>query len=157
VRIAVVIPALDEAETVEAAIASARSADEIVVVDGGSLDRTADRARVCGECRIDEQQPRRTARQHARVLLGREPPVERREHRAQARAGEQQDQHRGMIEAEPRDRVAATHAALGEHGRRAEDPAPELGIGDRHAVEADRDGVGREARVPLDPVRQVHP
>ena len=48
VRIAVVIPALDEAETVEAAIASARSADEIVVVDGGSLDRTADRARAAG-------------------------------------------------------------------------------------------------------------
>jgi rSAM/selenodomain-associated transferase 2 len=48
VRIAVVIPALDEAETVEAAIASARSADEIVVVDGGSLDRTADRARAVG-------------------------------------------------------------------------------------------------------------
>ncbi len=47
-RIAVVIPALDEAETVEAAIASARSADEIVVVDGGSLDRTADRARAVG-------------------------------------------------------------------------------------------------------------
>jgi rSAM/selenodomain-associated transferase 2 len=48
VRIAVVIPALDEAETVEAAIASARSADVIVVVDGGSLDRTADRARAAG-------------------------------------------------------------------------------------------------------------
>jgi rSAM/selenodomain-associated transferase 2 len=48
VRIAVVIPALDEAETVGAAIASARAADEIVVVDGGSLDRTADRARAAG-------------------------------------------------------------------------------------------------------------
>lgn len=47
-RIAVVIPALDEAETVGAAIASARAADEIVVVDGGSLDRTADRARAAG-------------------------------------------------------------------------------------------------------------
>ncbi len=47
-RIAVVIPTLDEAETVEAAIVSARTADEIVVVDGGSLDRTADRARAVG-------------------------------------------------------------------------------------------------------------
>ena len=47
-RIAVVIPALDEAETVGAAIASARAADEIIVVDGGSLDRTADRARAAG-------------------------------------------------------------------------------------------------------------
>jgi rSAM/selenodomain-associated transferase 2 len=48
VRIAVVIPALDEAESVEAAMASARAADEIVVVDGGSLDRTVDRARAAG-------------------------------------------------------------------------------------------------------------
>jgi rSAM/selenodomain-associated transferase 2 len=61
VRIAVVIPALDEAETVEAAIASARSADEIVVVDGGSLDRTADRARAVGAQVISS--PRGRARQ----------------------------------------------------------------------------------------------
>jgi rSAM/selenodomain-associated transferase 2 len=61
VRIAVVIPALDEAETVEAAIASARSADEIVVVDGGSLDRTADRARAVGAHVISS--PRGRARQ----------------------------------------------------------------------------------------------
>jgi rSAM/selenodomain-associated transferase 2 len=61
VRIAVVIPTLDEAETVEAAIASARSADEIVVVDGGSLDRTADRARAVGAQLITS--PRGRARQ----------------------------------------------------------------------------------------------
>ena len=60
-RIAVVIPALDEAETVEAAIASARTADEIVLVDGGSLDRTADRARAVG-ARVMES-PRGRARQ----------------------------------------------------------------------------------------------
>ena len=56
-----VIPTLDEAETVEAAIASARSADEIVVVDGGSLDRTADRARAVGAQLITS--PRGRARQ----------------------------------------------------------------------------------------------
>jgi rSAM/selenodomain-associated transferase 2 len=61
VRIAVVIPALDEAETVEAAIRSARSADEIVVVDGGSLDRTADRARAAGAQLLTS--PRGRARQ----------------------------------------------------------------------------------------------
>lgn len=60
-RIAVVIPALDEAETVEAAIASARFADEIVVVDGGSLDRTADCARAVGAHVISS--PRGRARQ----------------------------------------------------------------------------------------------
>ena len=53
-----VIPALDEAETVEAAIASARTADEIVLVDGGSLDRTADRARAAGARVIETQRGR---------------------------------------------------------------------------------------------------
>jgi len=72
VRIAVVIPALDEAEQIEEALASVRdaggarcdgapgpglvdsSADfsemdlDVVVVDGGSLDRTVDRARAAG-------------------------------------------------------------------------------------------------------------
>lgn len=50
VRIAVVIPALDEAASVEAAIASARADPEIevLVVDGGSRDATAERARAAG-------------------------------------------------------------------------------------------------------------
>jgi rSAM/selenodomain-associated transferase 2 len=61
VRIAVVIPALDEADRIEAAIASTRpnvapetgtrifeSEIDIVVADGGSRDRTADRARAAG-------------------------------------------------------------------------------------------------------------
>lgn len=51
-RIAVVIPTLDEAESVEAAVASAlASADpdlEVLVVDGGSRDATAERARAAG-------------------------------------------------------------------------------------------------------------
>jgi rSAM/selenodomain-associated transferase 2 len=43
VRIAVVIPTLDEAETIEAAIASARQESdvEVLVADGGSRDATA--------------------------------------------------------------------------------------------------------------------
>jgi rSAM/selenodomain-associated transferase 2 len=51
VRIAVVIPALDEADEIEGAIESARDPGgdvDIVVVDGGSHDRTADRARAAG-------------------------------------------------------------------------------------------------------------
>lgn len=72
VRIAVVIPALDEAEQIEAAVRSVRESQgdgtghspsgpsssgsisegtsslEVVVVDGGSLDRTVDRARAAG-------------------------------------------------------------------------------------------------------------
>jgi rSAM/selenodomain-associated transferase 2 len=62
VRIAVVIPALDEAEQIEAAVRSVwessgaatggtpggMSSPDVVVVDGGSLDRTVDRARAAG-------------------------------------------------------------------------------------------------------------
>jgi rSAM/selenodomain-associated transferase 2 len=47
VRIAVVIPTLDEAERVGAAIASARGCD-VIVVDGGSRDGTVERARAAG-------------------------------------------------------------------------------------------------------------
>jgi len=49
VKIAVVIPALDEAEEVESAVSSAQAEGvEIVVVDGGSRDDTRERARELG-------------------------------------------------------------------------------------------------------------
>jgi rSAM/selenodomain-associated transferase 2 len=57
VRIAVVIPALDEAETIARAVESAREPAgpggasarvDVVVVDGGSRDPTAERARAAG-------------------------------------------------------------------------------------------------------------
>ncbi|MFQ5477369.1 MAG: TIGR04283 family arsenosugar biosynthesis glycosyltransferase [Candidatus Binatia bacterium] len=44
----VVIPVLDEARNVEAAIASAKEAEEVVVVDGGSVDDTRTRSRASG-------------------------------------------------------------------------------------------------------------
>lgn len=47
-RVAVVIPALDEADAIAAAVASARGADEVLVVDGGSRDATVARAREAG-------------------------------------------------------------------------------------------------------------
>jgi rSAM/selenodomain-associated transferase 2 len=47
-RVSVVIPALDEAAHVERALASVRDADEVIVVDGGSRDRTAALARAAG-------------------------------------------------------------------------------------------------------------
>jgi rSAM/selenodomain-associated transferase 2 len=48
-RLSVVIPTLDEEDNVAAAIASVREdADEILVVDGGSRDRTCARAREAG-------------------------------------------------------------------------------------------------------------
>jgi len=46
--ISVVIPALDEAGRVGRAVASAREADEVVVVDGGSRDTTRAEAREAG-------------------------------------------------------------------------------------------------------------
>jgi rSAM/selenodomain-associated transferase 2 len=47
-KVSVVIPALDEAAYVERAVISARAADEVIVVDGGSSDETAARARSAG-------------------------------------------------------------------------------------------------------------
>jgi rSAM/selenodomain-associated transferase 2 len=47
-RVSVVIPALDEAAHVERALASVGAADERIVVDGGSRDRTVDLARSAG-------------------------------------------------------------------------------------------------------------
>jgi rSAM/selenodomain-associated transferase 2 len=49
VRLSVVIPALDEAERIAEAVDSARAPDvEVIVVDGGSSDDTAQRARAAG-------------------------------------------------------------------------------------------------------------
>jgi rSAM/selenodomain-associated transferase 2 len=64
VRIAVVIPARDEAAHVSDAIRSAQEPGvEVIVVDGGSRDATAERARACG-AQVIESEPGR-ARQLA--------------------------------------------------------------------------------------------
>ncbi len=63
-QIAVVIPALDEAERIQDAIESAQApAAEVVVADGGSRDATRERARAAG-ARVVESAPGR-ARQLA--------------------------------------------------------------------------------------------
>jgi len=48
VRLSVIIPTLDEERSLAASLASAREADEVVVVDGGSTDRTEKIARAGG-------------------------------------------------------------------------------------------------------------
>jgi len=69
VEIAVVIPALDEADQIAGAIASAQAPDsdsksasgagvEIVVVDGGSRDDTRERARVAGARVLESERGR---------------------------------------------------------------------------------------------------
>jgi rSAM/selenodomain-associated transferase 2 len=72
VLLSVVIPALDEAERIAAAVDSARAADvEVIVVDGGSSDDTAERA-AAGGARVITA-PRGRARQldaGARASLG---------------------------------------------------------------------------------------
>ena len=47
-RVSVVIPTLNESAQVERAIASVRGADEVIVVDGGSRDRTVSLAQAAG-------------------------------------------------------------------------------------------------------------
>jgi rSAM/selenodomain-associated transferase 2 len=47
-RLSVIVPALNEAEAITAAIRSAKAADEVIVVDGGSSDATSDVAAALG-------------------------------------------------------------------------------------------------------------
>ncbi len=47
-RLAVIIPALDEESSIEGAVSSAAAADCVLVVDGGSKDRTVERAQAAG-------------------------------------------------------------------------------------------------------------
>jgi rSAM/selenodomain-associated transferase 2 len=68
VKIAVVIPALNEVHDIEGAIASARAPEaEIVVVDGGSHDDTRNRASGAG-ARVIESPPGRAGQLRAGVL-----------------------------------------------------------------------------------------
>jgi rSAM/selenodomain-associated transferase 2 len=63
--ISVVIPALDEEAGIAAAVASVRDeADEVIVADGGSSDRTRERARAAGAAVLDVPRGRGAQLQH---------------------------------------------------------------------------------------------
>lgn len=56
-QLTVIIPCKDEAQNIEACIASARLvADELIIADSGSTDRTLELARGTGPCRIIERE-----------------------------------------------------------------------------------------------------
>lgn len=57
-KLSVVVPAVDEAAIIGATLRSARGADEIVVVDGGSRDRTVELARMAGARIIESSRGR---------------------------------------------------------------------------------------------------
>lgn len=69
--ISVIIPALNEENHIEAAISTAANEDsEIIVVDGGSVDRTVERAIAAGG-RIEKSEPGRAAQQNAGAKFAR--------------------------------------------------------------------------------------
>jgi rSAM/selenodomain-associated transferase 2 len=69
--ISVVIPALDEEDAVAAAVASVRDeADEVIVADGGSRDRTRERAREAGATVLDAPPGRGAQLQHGAAAAG---------------------------------------------------------------------------------------
>jgi rSAM/selenodomain-associated transferase 2 len=70
-RISVVIPALDEEGSIDAAIASvAAEADEVIVADGGSADATRERARAAGARVVDAPRGRGVQLQHGARAAG---------------------------------------------------------------------------------------
>ena len=63
--ISVVVPALDEEDTIAAALASVREeADEVIVADGGSRDRTREQARQAGATVLEAPRGRGAQLQH---------------------------------------------------------------------------------------------
>ncbi len=70
-RVSVIVPALDEAGQIAACIRSAREAGagELIVVDGGSADGTADEARVAGADAVIAGKPGRAAQMNAGASL----------------------------------------------------------------------------------------
>lgn len=58
IRLSVIIPAFNEEENIERSIRSAKEANEVVVVDGGSLDDTLALAKTCGASTVESDKGR---------------------------------------------------------------------------------------------------
>jgi hypothetical protein len=145
-----------------------RAAGEEPVVIDPAVGRGAD-AHACGgprpiddagcgaDERIGDDEHTRAAVGQQRAVLGRrEPPRQRREQRAQTRAGEEQADLLGAVVTEVGNAVAATDAAGGQCGRRLPDLARETRVAVLAPRAGQRDLFRRERRVPIDPVGQIH-
>ena len=106
---------------------------------------------------LDDQYLHRGVAQDVDLLRHREPPVERHQQGAEPGAGIEQHQDVRVVGRENGDPVARTHPQLRFQRARGLIDAPgETGKGQRRAGKADRRLVGREGRVALDEIGQVH-
>ncbi len=135
-----------------------RAAGDLVRGDDGGVraTRRRRRARQVRAAGVRNQQPGRRVAKDIGELRRCEPPVERREQCADPRAGEKQRQHRGAVEAEECDPVAALDAVDGlQRPRMAANHRRQARIADVLALEADCGFRRGEGGVLLDPERQV--
>ena len=91
-------------------------------------------------------------------MLGRrEPPVERHQHRAKARAGEQYRQHLRRIKAKKRNPVAAGYSQIvAQHGSHATNMRSEDPVGNIAAFKTDRGLIRLKIGPAFDPVGDIH-
>ena len=153
VRIAVVaLGRVEQRRVVVPAVARRVVADELAV-----LEAAADAVDMRLEIGLGEDDRDRGIVQNVQMLGRREPPVERHQHGAEARASEHQIEQLRAVIAEMGDAVAAADAEpMLQHARERHDAPLELGVGDGRALEQDRRPVWLEIRVALYPLGQIH-
>ncbi|MCZ7559584.1 MAG: hypothetical protein M5U30_05605 [Burkholderiaceae bacterium] len=118
--------------------------------------RRAQHLGVLDELRLDEQQRWRAIGENLPVLGRSQPPVQRQEHRAQPRAGEQQRDLFGTVQAQVRDAVAAPDASGSQRCRIAVDQLRECRVAEVAAGKADRQPPGAAPGVMVDPGVHLH-
>ena len=111
-----------------------------------------------GEGLFDEQHFHRGVGEDEHLLGHGETEIHRHQHRAQPRAGIEQHQVIGAVEAENGDAIAARDAAFGfQRAGGLRDACVELRVAERAALEAQCRLVRREGGVARDEIGEVHP